>query len=314
MHTVFAGVDALLASGKTFSKPVLTIGNFDGVHLGHQELISKTLEVARAATAPALAMTFRPHPRSVLKAGEEPALLLTYDEKNQHLKRLGLDAVIEEPFGREFSNLTAERFFYDYLLKRLSIQALVVGYDFGFGKEREGSQKVLQELCNQHGVKLVMVPAFQKNGATISSSKIRQFLANGELEQARDFLGYSFYYKNTVIRGEQRGRKIGFPTANQQVIEKVVLPYGVYATRTLLKDRVYPSVTNLGVRPTFNSPEADVEALVETHLIGETIDLYGSVIEVQFIKKIRSEQKFSGIDALKAQIQADLKVALSLQQ
>ena len=305
---VFHSIDDFCASsGK--KNPVLTIGNFDGVHLGHRELVEKTITIARAKNAPAVALTFNPHPLAVLKMGKAPEFLLTYREKNERLLSLGLDSVIEQPFVREFSNLSAEQFFTHYLIKQLGVQALVIGYDFGFGKEREGSQLILQKLCSQNGIQLEIVPAFKKLGAAISSTRIRQSLSSGDFDSAKELLGYSFYYQGAVIKGDQRGRTIGFPTANLALRDKIKIPFGVYATRTLVKGETYPSVTNIGVRPTFFAADSGVEAIIETHLLGQEIDLYGVNIKVEFLGKIREEKKFSGIDELKKQIALDAESA-----
>lgn len=307
MAPVFHSIDSFTEQS-AIRNPVLTIGNFDGVHQGHRQLLLQTIEKARALKTSAVALTFNPHPQMVLKMGKVVPFLLTYAEKIAHLNAYGLDAVIEEPFVREFSNLSAENFFTDFLLKRIQAQAIVVGYDFGFGKEREGSQAVLKGLCEKNGIDLQIVHPHQVDGLTVSSTAIRKALEEADLAKATLLLGYPFYYQSVVVRGEQRGRTIGFPTANQKVEQKMVLPYGVYATRTLWKGKEYPSVTNIGVRPTFHAKDT-VEALIETHLLDQTVDLYGSTIRVQFIQRLRGEQKFAGIDALKAQIQKDVEEA-----
>lgn len=241
--------------------------------------------------------------------GQAPDLLLTYREKNEHLLKLGLDAVIEQPFVRELSNLTAEHFFRDYLIAQIKMENLVVGYDFGFGKERQGSKQVLATLCSQNKIPLDTVLAFEANGGAVSSSRIRSALLASDLKLANELLGYVFYYQGVVVKGEQRGRKIGFPTANLALRDKIKIPYGVYATRSYVKDSVFPSVTNIGVRPTFNGLETTVEATIETHLINQDIDLYGTNLRVEFIEKIRDEKKFSGIDELKSQIKNDVIAA-----
>ncbi|MCM0605129.1 MAG: bifunctional riboflavin kinase/FAD synthetase [Xanthomonadaceae bacterium] len=291
---------------------ILTIGNFDGVHLGHVELVKRTLELAREKKLRAVALTFNPHPRAVLNIGVALELLLTYAEKIEHLKKLGFNEVIEQQFVREFSNLSAREFFQNYLINKFKMSGLVVGYDFAFGKDRDGSKQVLASLCAENKILLVTVPAFEKEGAVISSSKIRKALIESDLKAANQLLGYTFYYQGVVVKGEQRGRKIGFPTANLPLRDKIKIPYGVYATRSIIKDSIFPSVTNIGVRPTFNGLESTVEATIETHLINQDIDLYGTNIRVEFLGKIRDEKKFSGIEELKAQIKNDVTSALRL--
>jgi riboflavin kinase/FMN adenylyltransferase len=301
METI-RGIGAL---NKALPRVVLTIGNFDGVHLGHQHIIRQAVEKARARGGTAVAYTFRPHPQVALRPGANIQLLLTYDEKLEILAAQGLDATIEEPFSREFSTVAPQAFFADAILGRLSAEAIVVGYDFAFGKERTGTLQALEEFCRKAGVELTVVPP-QRAGdsAVVSSSRIRQHLAAGEVDAAATLLGREFFYRGVVVRGEGRGRKIGFPTANLKIENKLTLPYGVYATWAILGGKRLPSVTNVGVRPTFaDSPE--LPALVETHLLDTTLDLYGQTLEVRFVKRLREERRFPGIEALKAQIAAD---------
>jgi riboflavin kinase/FMN adenylyltransferase len=294
---------------------VLTIGNFDGVHRGHQQIIRMAVEKARARGGSAVAYTFRPHPQAALRPSANVKLLLTYDEKLEFLGEQGLDVTIEEPFSREFSTGAPEDFFNDVILRRLSAEAIVVGYDFGFGRERAGTLKALEDFCKRAGVELTVVSAHREGNEVVSSSRIRQHLANGEVEVAASLLGRDFFYRGVVVRGEGRGRKLGFPTANLKIENKLTLPYGVYASWALLEGRKIPSVTNLGVRPTFTgstgtaTAPGELPALVETHLLDTTMDLYGKTLEVRFVRRLRAEKRFDGIEALKAQIAADAQQA-----
>jgi riboflavin kinase/FMN adenylyltransferase len=291
----------------------LTIGNFDGVHLGHQRIIGLAVEKARAKGGTAVAYTFRPHPQVALRPGAQVALLLTYDEKLEFLAAQGLDVTIEEPFSREFSTVEPQHFFTDAILRRLSAQAIVVGYDFAFGKERSGNLQALEAFCKNAGVELTVVPPQRSDTEVVSSSRIRQHLAAGEVDAASGLLGREFFYRGVVVRGEGRGRKIGFPTANLKIENKTTLPYGVYATWAVLEGRQIPSVTNVGVRPTFSEVDGpELPALVETHLLDTTMDLYGKTLEVRFVKRLRAEQRFAGVDALKAQIATDAAQARAL--
>lgn len=287
---------------------VVTIGNFDGVHLGHRRILETARAAASARQGTLVAMTFRPHPRAALNPGAPPSLLTEYDEKIALLGALGSaapDIVIEEPFSREFSSLGAEAFFKNLLVHRLSAQAVVVGYDFAFGKERAGDQATLKKLCEDAGVELIVVPPYRFESEVVSSSRIRQHLLAGECEAAARLLGRPFAYRGLVERGEGRGRKIGFPTANVS-FAKLALPYGVYATRACWDGHALPSVTNVGVRPTFHD---GASPLVETHVLDFQDDLYGRVFEIQFIRRIREERRFAGIDALRAQIALDIEAA-----
>lgn len=306
---------------RVLPQAVLTIGNFDGVHRGHQRIIALAVEKARARGGVAVAYTFRPHPQQALRPAANLQLLLTYDEKLEALAEQGLDVTIEEPFSREFSTVAPQEFFTDVILRRLGAQAIVVGYDFAFGKERAGTLQALGEFCQRTGVELTVVPPQREGTEVVSSSRIRQHLAAGEMDSATALLGREFYYRGVVVRGEGRGRKIGFPTANLKIENKLTLPYGVYATWAVPKNskdgKKMPSVTNVGVRPTFTQgapgPDgSELPALVETHLLDRTLDLYGQTLEVRFVKRLREERRFPGIDALKAQIAADAGLAAQL--
>jgi riboflavin kinase/FMN adenylyltransferase len=245
-------------------------------------------------------------------------LLSTYDEKIELLAKTGLDVVIEEPFSREFSTIAPEQFFSDVLLRRLSAEEIVVGYDFAFGKGRAGHLDALGEFCKKANVALTVVPAQRIDGEVVSSSRVRQHLLAGEVEIAASLLGRPFSYKGVVIKGEQRGRKLGFPTANLKLENKLALPYGVYATLARVEgagdkpSKIYPSVTNVGVRPTFQGEGKELPALVETHLLDTTVDLYGLTLDVQFVHRLRAEQKFPSFDALKTQIAIDAQKAREL--
>jgi len=296
------------ALARTLKHPVVTIGNFDGVHLGHQHIIRLAQEKARARGGSTVVYTFRPHPQVALRPGANIQLLSTYDEKLEMLASLGVDLTIEEPFSREFSTITSERFFTDVLLHRLNAEAIVVGYDFAFGKGREGHLETLEAFCQKSGVELTVVQPQRVGPEVVSSSRVRQHLLAGDLDSANQLLGREFFYRGVVVRGEGRGRKIGFPTANLKLENKIAIPYGVYVTWALLGDRRFPSVTNVGVRPTFES-DNELPAVIETYLLDQTIDLYGNTLEVRFVRRLRAEKKFSGIDELKTQIAKDVTEA-----
>ena len=305
---VFRGIEKL---NRALKHPVLTIGNFDGVHLGHRHIFELAREKALARGGECVAYTFRPHPQVALRPGLELQLLSTYDEKIELMRTSGLDVVIEEPFSREFSTISPDHFFTEIVLKKIGVEAIVVGYDFVFGKERQGELDALEVMCRRASVELTVVPPQRIEGEIASSSRIRQCLLQGDLRNASRLLGRAFSYQGAVIRGEGRGRLIGFPTANLKLESKLVLHYGVYATwavvdagHYLRSPLIFPSVTNIGVRPTFHTGE--LPALIETYLLDQTIDLYGRILEVRFIEKLRDEMKFSGVESLKEQIVKDV--------
>jgi riboflavin kinase/FMN adenylyltransferase len=304
---VVAGLESLRS---TLRRTVVTIGNFDGVHRGHVKIIGDAIAQARGRGGPAVVFTFRPHPHAVLRPETPVHLLTTYDEKAERIAALGPDYLVEQPFSREFSETPAEQFFTDLLLHRLSAEAIVVGYDFAFGRERQGHLAQLEAWSRASGVELFVVPPQRAEGEVVSSSRIRQHLAAGALTEGNRLLGYEYFYRSVVRRGEQRGRKLGFPTANLHVDGKLMLPNGVYATRAVVAGRAVDSVTNIGVRPTFvQASEDPSRPIVETHLIDADEDLYGVTLEVRFLARLREERRFSGPAELKEQIGRDVQAA-----
>ena len=281
----------------------LTIGVFDGVHRGHQELIRNLTAGAHANGAPAVVLTFSPHPAQVLG---DVALkcLTTPDERADLLTSLGVDVVITHPFDRQTANLSAEEFMAQ-LKQQLSLQKLLVGYDFALGRHRAGDVPRLTEIGLSLGYDVLPVAALQREGQIISSSSIRQQLSDGAVSAAADQLGRNYSVGGPIIRGDGRGRTIGIPTANVDVsLEKVVPTNGVYACWVLARGERHKAVTNIGVRPTFTSGE--VIPRVEAHLLEYDADLYDQVLTVEFVERLRGEQKFAGIDALVAQIKSDI--------
>lgn len=300
------------ALDRTLTHPVVTIGNFDGMHLGHQAIIREAIQQARKRQGVAVAYTFRPHPHVALRPDAQVQLLSTYDEKLELLSKFGIQLTVEEPFSRDFSIVPPEQFFTDALLRKIGAEAIVVGYDFAFGRERQGHLEALEGFCKKSGVELTIVSPQRMDGDVVSSSKIRQYLLGGDVERASHLLGHEFCYRGIVIRGEGRGRKLGFPTANLKLENKLALPYGVYATWAVTPSlgggKPMPSVTNVGVRPTFGDGK-ELPALVETHVLDVNADLYGNPLEVCFVRRLREERKFSGVEELKTQIALDGKMA-----
>jgi riboflavin kinase / FMN adenylyltransferase len=308
---VYKGIQLLT---RPLSHPVVTIGNFDGVHLGHQRIIQLAIDKAKSKHGECVVYTFRPHPLVALRPDTEVLLLSSYDEKLKILEKLGVDVVVEEPFNLEFSKTEPEQFFQVNLLNQLRAESIVVGYDFAFGKERFGHLELLESFCRKFTVDLTIVPPQKLNTEVISSSQIRKRLLAGQMEESNQLLGRPFSYTGKVCHGQERGRILGFPTANIKPEGKLLLPFGVYATLAINDGIEYLSVSNLGIRPTFQSPGEPLAPWIETHLFNVSPDLYGRTLQVQFMKRIREERKFESLSALKEQISRDKEAAISFFQ
>lgn len=286
---------------------VATIGNFDGVHLGHQELIRSVARHAEKIGAIPVVITFRPHPQFVLRPGSSAHLINTYDEKLELISDLGIDVVIEEPFSREFSN-TSPRDFLGKVKSKLGLNVLYLGYDFKFGKERSGSVEISKELGKELGIEIHVLSA-KEVGEAVSSSRIRNCLKEGKMEEVAQLLGRPFFLRGLVWRGDGRGRTIGVPTANLRTENRVYPKVGVYASKTLWRGQWYNSISNIGFNPTFLGTGDDLPLKVETHLFEFSHDMYGDEIQVNFLHFIREEKKFSSVNSLMAQIQMDFAEA-----
>lgn len=290
---------------------VVTIGNFDGVHIGHQEILRSVKTHADKIAGMAVALTFRPHPLVVLKPVAEPHLLNTYEERAELLHEHGMQLVVEENFTREFSNTSPEAFVSDFLVRGLAAKVLYLGYDFTFGKERAGSVETLKRLAEERGIEVHVVPPKEMDGQAVSSSRIRKAIDVAHVQEAKRCLGRAFFLAGLVWRGDGRGRTIGFPTANLKMAYRRAPKTGVYATRALWRGKWYPSITNIGFNPTFIPQVAGEEnpLKVETHFLDFDENIYGEEIRVEFHEFIRDEKKFSGADALVTQIRLDVEKA-----
>lgn len=281
---------------------VLTLGVFDGLHLGHQAIMLQVVERARTIGAVATALTFDPHPRAVLHPETAPPLLQTLDQRLANLEVLGIEQTIVIPFSLEFASQPAENFLNDIIHDRLQAREVYLGKGFAFGKDRGGNIDLLRSMSEKLGFFADEVDEVQLRGNRISSSAIRRLLSEGRVNLARRMLGRPYGVEGVIIRGNRRGHTIGFPTANLKPHNRVIPKYGVYATATLIDGIWRKSITNIGVRPTF---ENDAEPSIETFVFDFDGDLYGDVLRVRFLHRIRDERKFNGIDELKAQIERD---------
>ncbi len=288
---------------------VVSIGNFDGVHLGHRALLNAAVSHAASIGGTALAFTFRPHPRFLLRPQDAPQLLNTYEERLELLVSAGISVVVEEPFTPEFSGISADRFVEQYILQALQAKALYLGHDFAFGKGRAGSVETIRSLVGSKGVETFVVPAFSIEGQTVSSTQIRQFLDDGKIAEANRFLGRPVFLRGVVSRGDGRGRQIGVPTANLHGEMRKFPRTGVYATRTICKGKQFKSITNIGFNPTFKGESDQLPLKIETHIFDFEADIYGETIHVDFFAFLRAEQKFSGVDALLTQMRKDFSDA-----
>jgi riboflavin kinase/FMN adenylyltransferase len=281
---------------------VLTLGVFDGLHLGHQLIISRVVERARALGAVPTVLTFDPHPRAVLHPESAPPLLQTFDQKVEAFGVLGVEQTIVVRFTREFAEVRAEEFLRDVVHERLHAREVYLGRGFAFGRGREGDINLLRRVSGELGFFADEVPEVRLRGQRISSSLIRELLAEGRVNLARRMLGRPYGVEGRVVRGAERGRTIGFPTANIQAHNRVIPRAGVYVTATLIEGAWRRSVTNVGVRPTF---EREAEPSVETFVMDWGGDLYGDVVRVRFLRRLRDERRFASVEQLKRQIAAD---------
>jgi riboflavin kinase/FMN adenylyltransferase len=282
---------------------VLTLGVFDGLHLGHQLIVRTVVERARAAGAVPTVITFDPHPRAVLHPESAPPLLQTFDQKVEALSLLGVGQTIVIRFTEEFARVPAREFLRDVVHERLQAREVYLGRGFAFGRGREGNIELLRAVSEKLGFRAEEVPEVRLRGRRISSSRVRELLAEGRVNLARRMLGRPYGVEGRVVRGHERGAGLGFPTANVQPQNRVIPARGVYVTATLVEGRWRRSVTNVGVRPTF---ERDAEPSVETYVLDWRGDLYGDVVRVRFLRRLRAERKFASADELKRQIDADV--------
>jgi riboflavin kinase / FMN adenylyltransferase len=300
---IFHGTDnAGIARGT-----VLTLGVFDGLHLGHQRIMQTVVESAEATRAVPTVITFDPHPRAVLHPENSPPLLQTLDQRLANFEVLGIKQTIVIRFDKEFAGIDAETFLRDIVHERLQAREVFLGKGFFFGRNRGGNIELLREMSKRLGFFADEVAEVRLRGVRISSSKIRQLLAEGRVNLARRMLGRPYGVEGQIIHGLQRGRTIGFPTANLHPHNRVIPKFGVYATATLIDGKWRRSITNVGIRPTFDD---DQNPSIESYVFDFDGDLYGDVLRVRFLHRIRDERKFGGIDELRAQIEKDTRRAL----
>jgi len=294
---------------KSTKKTIVTIGTFDGVHIGHQKIIEKLIKGAKNSEYESLILTFFPHPRMVLQGNSSIKLLNTIDEKSSLLEKTGLNHLVIHPFDKEFSNLSAEEFVKTILVDSFNIHKIIIGYDHQFGKNRAANIDDLILFGKKYGFEVEQISVQEIDSVSVSSTKIRDAIANGTMAVANEFLGYNYLLTGKIIQGKQLGRTIGFPTANLKIEEnyKLIPKNGVYIVKSQLNKKTVFGIMNIGVNPTVNGENLSIEV----HFLDFEADLYDIEIAVSVIDKIRDEQKFTSIELLKAQIQKDKNYAIS---
>lgn len=296
-------------SNFTYSdKTLVTIGTFDGVHIGHQKILSKLISTAKQQGKKSVLLTFFPHPRMVLQKDVQLELINTIDEKAKLLEAMGLDFLVIHPFSREFSRMTALDFVRDILVNKLHTSKLIIGYDHHFGKNREGNIHQLREYSTMFDYEVEEIPAQDIDEVAVSSTKIRKALAEGDLSTANAFLGYHFTMTGQVVNGKKLGGKIGYPTANIDVKEnyKLIPKTGVYVIKTEYADTVLFGMMNIGYRPTVKG----THQTIEVHFFDFNGDLYDETLSIQLLHYLREEQEFNSVEDLVQQLHLDKDSAL----
>ena len=299
-----------LKSYSSEKESILTIGTFDGVHIGHNKILKRLIQDSKKNNLSSLVMTFFPHPRMILNKSHEIKMIDTIDEKINLLEKTGLDNLIIHPFDNNFSKIRAKEFVEEILVKKLKIKEIIIGYDHKFGKDREASVEDLKKFGLDYMFNVQEIPAEEIDSIAISSTKIRNAILNGEIEKCNKFLGRNFILTGKVVYGDGLGKKIDFPTANIEIKEtyKIIPKNGVYLVKTKINSNTYFGMMNIGIRPTVGGTNKSLEI----HFFNFKDNIYGKNVSIEIIKKIRDEEKFSSIDQLKIQLKKDEQFCLKL--
>lgn len=289
--------------------PVLALGNFDGVHRGHRRILERVVRGAQERGGTPMAMTFDPHPPRVVRPDKAPPLLMTTPQRLEALEAAGMKAVAVVRFTPELSQWDAETFVSRALADWLRVTEVWVGANFLFGKDRSGTFSALRQLGQRYGFRADKIDPVRFKDFVVSSTRIRRLVSEGRMDEAGALMGRLYFMDGVVVHGRERGRELGFPTANIATENELLPPSGVYATTLLVNGTEWPSVTNVGVRPTFDIAAGIV---IETHVLGEPGNLYGARVRLRFVQRVRDERKFPDVDALRAQIEADARAARRL--
>ncbi len=299
-----------LKSYSSEKESILTIGTFDGVHIGHNKILKRLIQDSKKNNLSSLVMTFFPHPRMILNKSHEIKMIDTIDEKINLIEKTGLDNLIIHPFDNNFSKIRAKEFVEEILVKKLKIKEIIIGYDHKFGKDREASVEDLKKFGKDYMFTVKEIPAQEIDSIAISSTKIRNAILNGEIEKCNKFLGRNFILTGKVVYGDGLGKKIDFPTANIEIKEtyKIIPKNGVYLVKTKINSNTYFGMMNIGIRPTVGGTNKSLEI----HFFNFKDNIYGKNVSIEIIKKIRDEEKFSSIDQLKIQLKKDEQFCLKL--
>lgn len=287
---------------KQYKNPVVAIGVFDGLHLGHQDLMKTTVQKAREIQGTPMVMTFNPHPVHVLHPHVHLPLIASFPHRLKLFEKLGIEVCLAVHFTRRFSHLSPQQFIKHYIVQAIKAKVVVVGDDFRFGEHRRGTLEIFQEAGEKFGFKVIGLHAVKRNRKVISSTSIRTWIAQGKFAEASRLLGRPVTLFGKVVHGDRRGKKLGFPTANIRLTSEVIPPLGVYAVQVVVGRKKYPALANVGRRPSFhkNGP-----VTVEVYIFDFTKNLYGQDITVEFLKKLRNEKRFASPDLLVRQIRRD---------
>ncbi|MBP6291127.1 MAG: bifunctional riboflavin kinase/FAD synthetase [Spirochaetes bacterium] len=295
---------------ETFHNPVVTIGNFDGVHCGHKAIFETMLQVAHSINGDAIVFTFSEHPRKILTPQTPPKILTTSTEKIRAIEETGVKNIVMIPFTHELANLTAEEFLYRIIFYHIGKANIVVGYDHAFGRGREGNYEYLQAIAHKEGIMVKRVEPVCIQSKPVSSSWIRAEIEDGNVAMANELLGRAYSLSGTVVQGQMRGRLLGYPTANiaPDDMDKIIPKDGVYAVRVVINNTMYDGMLNIGANPTF----ANTERTIEVNIFDFNSDIYGIHVEVYFYERIRDDKRFESVTALKEQLYNDMITAQTM--
>lgn len=289
-----------------FPRPVLTIGNYDGIHVGHRRIIERVKQKAKELSGTSMLMTFHPHPMSVLRPSQYTRIITPLYVKKRLIEETGIDVLIVVPFDAEFRSIDAARFIREILIGKIGVAGIVVGYDFKFGKDGAGDVRMLRGFVEDYDLYLGIVEAVNIDGEKVGSNRIRKLITAGDVDKAKELLERPHMIGGIVVQGKNRGTDIGFPTINLATSFELIPKEGVYITETGIGGKRYPSVTNIGYNPTFDDSR---ELTVETFVLGFSEDIYGKDVYLYFHKRIREEMKFQNVGDLQARIAKDVETA-----